>query len=664
MNSEFIQGLDALGQWRHGLQDRLATLRHFLDQQETLDEASRARLDGLRLRIAADKLVVAFVAEFSRGKSELINAIFFADTGQRILPATPGRTTMCPVELGYEAAEPPAMALLPIETRLEAQTLDELRLKPNAWKLVSLDPSDPQALARAMKDVTQTRRVSQEEAAALGFWDPQRPQDNPTPDAEGRVEVPAWRHAMINYPHPLLKQGLVVLDTPGLNAIGAEPELTLSLLPSAHAAVFILGADTGVTRSDLTVWTEHLGPQALARFVALNKIDTLSDPLLSPEEVEAQIVRQCQDVAETLQIPTARVFPLSARQALAARIARDEASHRGSRLPSLEAALASELMPQRHRMLAQAVVEVAEEVERSQRRQCADRRRQAQEQLLELRGLRGKNDAKVGLLLKRVQQEAADFEQCVTRVQALRAVQMRLMQQTLDQLSAARVREGVDALQATLSGRMLQLGARKAFVQMCGKLRLALENAQTGADETHKLLGSYFNRLNTEYGFTLQAPAALSLAVHREDLDLIERNYEQYLGFTHTLRLTQARFQDQFRRMLATRLRTVFEKAALDVEQWNQDATALVDVQLRDRRRDFRRRQDSLERVQGASAELEARIEELQGQCDEHERTEQRLVQLSQALTVHAAEGLRPVRMPVLSDGRGAHPPAAAVTPA
>ena len=62
--------------------------------------------------------------------------------------------------------------------------------------------------------------------------------------------MPAWRHALINYPHPLLRQGLVVLDTPGLNAIGAEPELTLSLLPTAHATVFILGADTGVTKSD------------------------------------------------------------------------------------------------------------------------------------------------------------------------------------------------------------------------------------------------------------------------------------------------------------------------------------------------------------------------------------------------------------------------------
>ncbi|MGC4060668.1 MAG: hypothetical protein QM749_07395 [Aquabacterium sp.] len=30
-----------------------------------------------------------------------------------------------------------------------------------------------------------------------------------------QVEVPVWRHARINLPHPLLKRGLVVLDTPG-----------------------------------------------------------------------------------------------------------------------------------------------------------------------------------------------------------------------------------------------------------------------------------------------------------------------------------------------------------------------------------------------------------------------------------------------------------------
>ena len=75
---------------------------------------------------------------------------------------------------------------------------------------------------------------------------------------EGSVDIPCWRHAIINFPHPLLQQGLVILDTPGLNAIGTEPELTLNLLPNAHAVLFLLAADAGVTKTDLDVWNEHL----------------------------------------------------------------------------------------------------------------------------------------------------------------------------------------------------------------------------------------------------------------------------------------------------------------------------------------------------------------------------------------------------------------------
>jgi hypothetical protein len=67
-----------------------------------------------------------------------------------------------------------------------------------------------------------------------------------------------WRHALISFPHPLLKRGLVILDTPGLNALGNEPELTINMLPAAQAVLFVLAADTGVTRSDLDMWEHHV----------------------------------------------------------------------------------------------------------------------------------------------------------------------------------------------------------------------------------------------------------------------------------------------------------------------------------------------------------------------------------------------------------------------
>ena len=52
----------------------------------------------------------------------------------------------------------------------------------------------------------------------------------------------------------------------------------------------------------------------------LNKIDALADPLATREAVDAQIEQQRQTTAETLGVASERVFALSAREALAARV--------------------------------------------------------------------------------------------------------------------------------------------------------------------------------------------------------------------------------------------------------------------------------------------------------------------------------------------------------
>src|SRR5262252_10153929 len=127
MTSTLARRLDALADWRRALDRAVEQFSGFLADHELRDASATAQIDALRQRLASDRLVLAFVAEFSRGKSELINAIFFADAGRRVLPATPGRTTMCPVELSYDPEEPPTLSLLPIATRLEGLSLAEVR---------------------------------------------------------------------------------------------------------------------------------------------------------------------------------------------------------------------------------------------------------------------------------------------------------------------------------------------------------------------------------------------------------------------------------------------------------------------------------------------------------------------------------------------------------
>jgi hypothetical protein len=219
MQSRIADSLDALATWRGELDRAVAQLGRSLLEQDLLDDTDQALLSALRERLGSETLVLAFVAEFSRGKSELINAIFFSDAGQRVLPATPGRTTMCPVELRYDADAPPRLSLLPVETRLRGLSLAELRGRDEPWHHVPLDARDPRTLVQALAAVTRTQHVDRQRAVDLGFWSDERPEDNPPVDARGLVEVPTWRHAVINYPHPLLKRGLVVIDTPGLRTL-------------------------------------------------------------------------------------------------------------------------------------------------------------------------------------------------------------------------------------------------------------------------------------------------------------------------------------------------------------------------------------------------------------------------------------------------------------
>ncbi len=608
------ESLDALASWRAALGAQVQQFGHTLRGHELLDEADAALLDALCERIASEKLVLAFVAEFSRGKSELINAIFFADAGRRVLPATPGRTTMCPVELRFEAGRTPMLSLLPIASRRGGQTLSELRQREDAWQHLPLDPQNRDSLVQTLQAVTRTQRVSLAEAEALGFCSASQPDDNPPQAADGSVEIPAWRHAVINYPHPLLARGLVVIDTPGLNTIGAEPELTLGLLPSAHAVVFLLAADTGVTRSDLAIWREHLSQGSQERYVVLNKIDALVDPLSTQTEVDAQIVQQCETVAQTLGVPLGQVFPLSARTALAARVAGDADALQASRLLALEQALTAGLLPRRQALLLQSTVAVVERLQASGTRRLADRRRQHAVQLLELRGLRGKSGGKLRMLMARLDAESIDFEQCAGRLAALRAVQTRIQRTLLGDLSSDLLRVEVGAMQSALGVWPFKRGARAAFDTLMTRLRAAVTAAGVQAGEMQQMLAASFRQLNTDFGFTFALAPMPSLQPTLQELQAIERSYSRYLGLGQAWRLAQPGFIEQFRRMLLAKLRVVFESAASEFELWSKAATQQVEAQLQERRASFMRRREALLRVQAASGELEQRISEVQAQ--------------------------------------------------
>ncbi|MEJ7931220.1 dynamin family protein [Ramlibacter sp. AN1015] len=647
MGTTFSSHLDQHGAWRRDFAARLKQLADWMREQDLLDDSLAERLRNLEQQVRTDKVMLAFVAEFSRGKSELINAIFFASYKRRIMPASAGRTTMCPTELGWDAELPACLRLLPIETRLHPQALSEWRLLSDAWEQLPLDAKDPAQLAAALQKVVEVRHVTQDEARALGFWHDDAPQDNPRVDADGLVEVPRWRHALINLAHPLLKQGLVILDTPGLNAIGAEPELTVNLLPQAHAVVFILAADAGVTRSDLAIWREHLAVGADAsdtRLVVLNKIDTLWDALSTPEQVQAQIDRQRATSADILGLPASCVIPVSAQKGLVAKVTNDTELLMASNLPALELALAQGTLSHRQRILRGAVASGMADLRTASAHALHARRRELAEQMVELKGLRGKNTAVIRHMQARIEQEQRDFSASAARIHAIRSIHLKLLRELLEVLGSAHLRTEMAELTAALRQPGIKLGVRGAYAQTFQRLRANVVRARSMGAEIHSMLESAFQQLNTEHGFSLQVPKEPGLERFGADLDLVERSHMQYLGVGNVLRMAQPAFAERVVRALTARLRALHEGALGEVEAWNKSAAAQLDAQLRERRRNFTRRLEAVERIEQAAAGLDERISEIAAQETRLEAVSRRLAELTSEL---------------LDSSRSAHPDAA-----
>lgn len=614
---------------------RLKLLAEWMNDHDLLDAAVQERLQQLEAQLRSDKAMVAFVAEFSRGKSEMINAIFFAGYGRRIMPASAGRTTMCPTEMGYDADVPPCLRLLPIETRLQPQALMEWRMVPEQWERIDLDVDNPQQLAASFERVSQTRKVTQDEARALGFWHSQAPEDNPLVDVDGLVEIPKWRHALINIAHPLLKQGLVILDTPGLNAIGAEPELTVSLIPQAQAVVFILGADTGVTKSDLTIWREHLISDSTgteARLVVLNKIDTLWDELSTPEQISAQIERQKASTAEILGLRPGQVIAVSAQKGLVAKVNRDAALLQKSCLHLLEDALGDGMLLQRQRILRLAMNSGIAALRTDTGQVLATRRRDLTEQRIELQGLKGKNAGVIKHMKSRIAQELADFDLGGAKLHAVRSVHLKLLKEVFGLLGPKVLKAEMAQLTEALTQKGLKLGVKKAYGETFGRLRANFAQVQSLATEMHTMLSTMFLQLNTEYGFSLQAVQAPDLDFYLKDFDLAQRSHLQYLGLSNVFKLAQPAFADRLVRALSARVRSIHESALSEVEFWSKSAASQLDAQLRERRRSFARRMDAVERIQQAAGGLDARIEEIMLHEAALEQLQDKLLELTAQL--------------------------------
>jgi hypothetical protein len=462
-----------------------------------------------------------------------------------------------------------------------------------------------------------------EDATRYGLYHADDPDAALSVGQDGLIEISQWRHAIVNFPHPLLKQGLVIIDTPGLNAIGTEPELTLNLIPNAHAVLFILAADTGVTKSDIEVWRDHVGAGP-ARMVVLNKIDSMWDELRTAEEIEQQINKQVSSVAQTLQLSTRQIFPISAQKGLVGKVNHDPDLLAKSRLPALESALSGELIPSKQEIVRGQMSSEVKELTASKQQLLASRTRNVVEQLVELKSLRGKNQNIIEHMMKRIEVEKKEFDASLLKLQGTRAVFTRLSTEVFTSLGMDILKEDVRKTRDAMDKSRFTIGLRAAVKAFFAQIQnnLALSGQKT--EEITEMMTVMYRKFSTEHGLALSSPMPFSLEKYRKEIEMIEGVYHKQFGAAAIMTTPQVALMAKFFDSIASRVKQSFLQANRDVEAWLKVVMAPLEAQIWEHRSQLKKRKQSIERIHMATDSLEEKVEALekiQAELDEYKKT-------------------------------------------
>ena len=609
----FSSQMEAFAQWKTELIQTIRGYQEWLSQHDKSSPEIELRIFDALKALDSDNLNIAFVAEFSRGKTELINAIFFANYGRRLLPSEAGRTTMCPTELFYDKTKNQSfIKLLPIETRLSDASLSELKNEESYWTTLPLNIDSPDQMAEAFKEVVKTKDVPMDEAEKLGLYSEEvHGGDEETP-ASDKIEIPMWRHALISFPHPLLKQGLVILDTPGLNALGSEPELTLNMLPSAQAVLFILSADTGVTKSDLDMWKNHItafrDKKQSGLVAVLNKIDILWDEMKKPDEVLASIEEQRKTSAAMLGIDSGSVYPVSAQKALLAKTKKDDALLRSSNILALESLLANEILPTKQQVIWSSVVAGLDQSINNTYTPIASHLQDLNKQLKQLEALRGKNEDVVQQLLQKAKEQKVAYYESVKNFQASRrrlATQAKVMFNTLGMDAIDVI---IDKTRHDMSGSWTTNGMKNGMTLFFESSREAMQIAERHSDEIYKMIEGIYQKFHDEHGLKNHVAPRFNIQPHIAELDQLAIKAEEFRNSPISTMAEQSFVVKKFFISLVSHVRNTFSNANREADAWLKELINPLVIQIQEKRTSIDKYMATLSKIKESKNNLDGQL--------------------------------------------------------
>jgi GTPase SAR1 family protein/FtsZ-binding cell division protein ZapB len=318
----FLQDLERVAQVRLQMADALGRIATTLTTAETEGasasgqlglerEIEDVRVAGKNLRQGVFRLLV--LGDMKRGKSTFLNALI----GENLLPSDVNPCTALLTVLKYG---PEKTVTIHYQSDRSPERIDFQTFKQR----YTIDPSEAKLL-----------------------------------EQQDKLAFPEVSHAVVEYPLPLLEKGVEIVDSPGLNDTEARNELSLGYIQNCHAILFVLRATQPCTLAERRYLENYIQGRGLSVFFLINAWDQVQESLIDPEdpaELQEATTKLHKVFRTNLQDYCqidgqdwyeARVFAISALQALRRRVKDPHADLSGTGFPEFMGALNTFLTQER-----------------------------------------------------------------------------------------------------------------------------------------------------------------------------------------------------------------------------------------------------------------------------------------------------------------------------
>jgi GTPase SAR1 family protein len=275
----------------HQFKERLV---HCLDALSAIRSVASTDCEELKERLTSNTFNLVVVGQFKRGKTCLINALLGAD----LLP----------------------VAVVPLTSIVTILTYGEtlcIEVMYNDGRTDVIGPGELPSYVTEMGNPKNIRGV---------------------------------REVVVHYPSAYLKEGVRLIDTPGVGSVYRHnTDVAYQYLPKSDAALFLLSVEQPASQAELD-FLRDVHQYADRIFFLLNKIDYLSDQDLD------QSIEFSRQVIEEALASNVKLFPISAKLALEGQLTWNQDMLQQSRLPDFAEILHEFLIQEKGTILLASVI--------------------------------------------------------------------------------------------------------------------------------------------------------------------------------------------------------------------------------------------------------------------------------------------------------------------